>query len=262
MENLKECKVCVGCGDCTRIPFYAPFPTFMIKSDKKDPYTVYLEASNEEFDTQGETVLRKALEDEAESYLRKGILSWDHLHKLTGDPEFIIGEPQDVQFKKDTTFVKGRLYKDVPKAKGIVSLLKSGCTRLGASIGGFIREKKNLGKALASVLKIIWDETAITYKPVNDRTRGKVSLIPIGAFAKALAAGSGVDTATFTGGRAISSESLQGSTVKVDDLMGEFAWRLEQGDIKTEDDLSDFLEYHNVPFLQGNLKKVLVGKYN
>jgi len=262
MGKLKDCKVCVGCGNCKKTAFYAPFPSFLIKADKKDPYTVFLEASNEDFDDQGESVLKKALEDEAESYLRKGIISWDHLHKITGDPEFIIGEPQDVQFKKDTTFVKGRLYKDVPKANGIVSLLKSGCTRLGASIGGYVREKKELGKALASVIKLIWDETAITYKPVNNRTRGKVSLIPIGAFAKALAAGSGVDTASFTGGRAMSPESLQGSAVKVDDLMGEFAWRLQQGDIKTEEDLSDFLEYHNVPFLQGNLKKVLIGKYN
>ena len=196
-----------------------------------------------------------------ESYLKKGIISWDHLHKSTGDAGFIIGEPLDVKFGKGSTFVKAKLYKTVEKAQRVVDLLKGGCTRLGASIGGFIRETVKLGKSVKGISRIIWDEVAVTYKPVNDFTRGNVSLIPIGAFAKALAAGAGAGFDS-VGGRAMIPESLQGSTIKVDKLMKEFVWRLGKGDIKSKEDFQDFLEYHEVPFLYGHLSKVLVNKFN
>jgi len=285
--------------------FYTPLTNVIVKADKNDPYTIYLEASNERADEDKEIVFTKALEDEVENYLRKGVLSWDHLHKSTGDPGFIVGEPLDVKFKDGSTFVKGKLYRTVDKAQKIAALLEGGCTKLGASIGGFIKETLKLGKALKGVTKIIWDEVAITYKPVNEPTRGNVSLVPIGAFSKALrvsgclselrskapevaetlsgaiedifnekrndellifmnkalTAGAGAGFAA-VGGRAMIPESLQGSVVKVDDLMKEFVWRMKHGDIKTDEDFKDFLEYQNAPFLYGKLKQIIVNKYH
>jgi len=287
--------------------FYTPFTNIIVKADKDDPYTLYLEASNEKADEEKEVVFTKALEDEVENYLKRGIISWDHLHKSTGDAGFIIGEPLDVKFKGGSTFVKAKLYRTVEKAQRIVDLLKGGCTRLGASIGGFIKETLELGKAVKGITRIIWDEVAITYKPVNDFTRGNVSLVPIGAFSKALEvsgflsklksrapemaeslseavrlkdvfnekrndeildfigkaleAGRGAGF-NATGGRAMTPESLQGSTIKVEKLMKEFVWRVGQGDIKSKEDFQDFLEYHEVPFLYGHLSKVIVNKFN
>lgn len=236
-------------------PFYTPFTTLLIKADKDDPYTVYIEASNETPDKQKDIVFTKALEEERDNYLSKGVISWDHLHKIEKSPEFIIGEPIDVKFKDNKTFVKARLYKGVKYAESIVDLLKAKCSRLGASIGGLIRNRKQLSKTLSGVIKLIWDETAITYKPVNDGTMGNVGLVPIGAFAKALMVGEGTNTAQFSGGRALGKESL-------DKVMVELVWRMKEGDMKSDEDVKDFLDHHSVPFLYGHLKKVLIKKFS
>jgi len=241
--------------------FYSPFSgTILLKGDKDDPDVIYIEASNEGVDKQKDILVMKALEDETESFLKSGILSWDHLHKIKGSPEYIIGEPLDVKFEDRKTWVKGKLYKAVKYAQAIKDLLASGSTRIGASVGGFIRKRKELGKSASAILRVIWDELALTYKPVNEQTMGNVSLIPIGAFGKALMAGVGVNPESFSGGRAITPESLQGNVDKKE-IMVEFVWRLENGDIRTDDDIKDFLEYYNAQSLYDPLKKILMNKY-
>lgn len=208
-------------------PFYAPFEEVLIKGvEEEGKWVVYLEASNELQDQDGEVVDMNALQKAADYFLSHGVLSWDHKHKQTNDPGFIIGEPLDVQFTDDRkTLVKGFLYQHNDIAKKVWNNLKSGARRLGSSIGGGI-----LQKASSRIKQVIWDELAITHKPVNDGTMGNVSMIPFAAFAKALAfsegtadaedlfkaltAGSGVDAGSFTGGRALTGESLQGSTVQ------------------------------------------------
>lgn len=230
--------------------FYSPFTQqgVLIKADKDDPSIVYIEASNEIVDSQNDVTVMKALEEETENFLRKGVISWDHLHKSEKSPEYIIGEPLDVSFKKESTWVKGKLYKSVKIGQSVLDLLASGSTRLGASIGGYIKKREQMSKSISAITKVIWDELAITYKPVNDTTLGNVSLIPIGAFAKALMAGSGVNPSNFTGGRAITPESLQGArAVDIKKITENFVWRLNGGDIRTSDDLMDFLELHGVP---------------
>lgn len=242
------------------IKFYSPFADqgVLIKGDKEDPSIIYIEASNETVDSQNDITVMKALEEETSNFLRKGVISWDHLHKIEKSPEYIIGEPLDVKFKKDTTWVKAKMYKSVRYGKSVLDLLDSGSTRLGASIGGYIKKRKPLSKSISAITKVIWDEIAITYKPVNDTTLGNVSLIPIGAFQKALMAGSGVNPANFTGGRAMTPESLQGTTVDIKKLTENFAWRLKQGDIRSSDDLMDFCELNGVPnFYNMFAKKVI-----
>lgn len=208
-------------------PFYAPCGDVLIKGVEEDGRRmVYIEASNELEDQDGETVDMDALDKAKDYYLTHGVLSWDHKHKQKDDPLYIIGEPLDVKFTDDRkTLVKGWLYEHNQKAQSLWDNIRSGAKRLGASIGGGV-----LQKAASKIKRVIWDEVALTHKPINDATLGSVSMIPYGAFAKALSyvegnapveefikaltAGSGVDAATFTGGRALTPESLQGAPVK------------------------------------------------
>lgn len=195
--------------------FYSPFSETLIKGVEEDgKWNVYLEASNEIKDQDAEVLLCKALKQAADYYLTHGIISWDHRHKVTGDPKFIIGEPIDVAFNdKNKTLVKGWLYKENEIAQSVFQNICSKATKLGSSVGGgILRKAADLANGVTGVIsKVIWDETAITHKPVNDATMGNVSLIPFPEFAKSLMAGSGVDAATFTGGRALTPENLQGT---------------------------------------------------
>jgi len=250
-------------NDINTEPFYCPLGSFIIKSDPQDEHIIYLEASNEEPDTQKEVVFMKALEQEAESYLTKGIVSWDHLHKIEGDPKYIIGEPLDVKFSNSKTFVKARLYEGVEMAESVRRLAKANSTKLGASIGGFIRKREPVNDSLSGISGVMWDEVAITYKPVNSSTMGRVSLIPMEVFNKALMAGSGINPAEFSGGRALIGESLQGADGKkaMVEVVEELVQRLAKGDIRTDDDFKEFLDYKNVPFLYGALKEVVTKKF-
>ena len=249
--------------------FYSPIPDVLIKGAEEDgQWIVYLQASNELRDRQGEVIEVGALQKASDHYLRYGVLSWDHMHKIKDDPEYIIGEPLDVRFTENNeTLVKGWLYKSNKMAQKVWGNIQSGAKRIGASVGGGV-----LQKAGSRIAKVIWDETALTSKPINVGTLGNVSLVPFSAFAKsvmienlydalqdesvleivskALMAGSGVDAASFTGGRAMIPESLQGSTTNVlprmgvDDLAGIFSFIVQDvisGNIQSYDDLKGFL---------------------
>jgi len=203
-------------------PFYSPFQNVLIKgAEENGQWIIYLQASNEMKDSDGETVEANGLRKAADYFMTHGVLSWDHKHKTTHDPGFIIGEPLDVRFTDNNeTLVKGFLYKSNDIAQKVWKNIQSGAKRIGASIGGGI-----LQKAESNIKQVIWDETALTHKPVNDGTLGNVQIVPYAEFAKALMAGSGVNAATFTGGRSLTSESLQGSVSNVTgvDVRGMFS---------------------------------------
>jgi len=196
-------------------PFYTPLESVLIKGAEEDgKWIIYLQASNEMQDQDGEKVEASALKKAADYFLTHGVISWDHKHKVTNDPGFIIGEPLDVKFTtKGETLVKGFLYKSNDIAQKVWKNIQSGARRIGASIGGGI-----LQKAESVIKQVVWDETALTHKPVNDATLGQVQIVPFAAFAKALTAGGGVDAAAFSGGRALSHESLQGSDTSMVDM--------------------------------------------
>jgi hypothetical protein len=186
--------------------FYSPFDGLVLfkAEEQGGKWNLYLQASNEGLDQEQEVILCKALKDSQDYYLSHGILSWDHKHKVLHDPGFIIGEPSEVAFSaKNETLVKGWLYQKNDIARKLWKNLESAATKLGSSVGGGI-----LSKAEGTINKVIWDEVAVTNKPVNDGTMGKVQLIPFAEFAKALMAGAGVDSSTFSGGRALTGENL------------------------------------------------------
>lgn len=186
--------------------FYSPFSgSVLIKAEEHGgKWVVYLQASNEGLDQDSEVILSKALKEASDYFLSHGVLSYDHKHKILHDPGFIIGEPDEVQFSKSNeTLVKGWLYQKNPIAKKLWANIESGAKKLGASVGGGI-----LSKSKGKIERVIWDETAITHKPVNDGTLGHVQLIPFTEFAKALMAGAGVDASGYSGGRALTSENI------------------------------------------------------
>jgi hypothetical protein len=202
------------------IQFYAPFGMVLYKAEEHNGrWEVYLQASNEGLDQEQEVLLCKALQDTKDYFLKHGVLSWDHLHKVKGDPKYIIGEPMDVAFNDQReTLVKGFLYQKNTIAQNLWGNIQSGAKRLGASVGGGILKKAKDG--LTRILQVIWDECAITHKPVNDGTLGKVQVIPFVEFAKALMAGGGVDASAFSGGRSLIMESLQGADEEMDTSLG------------------------------------------
>lgn len=226
-------------------PFYSPFDSVLIKGKEEDgKWIVYLQASNEMKDLDGETLDMDGLKKASGYYLSHGVLSWDHKHKETNDPRFIIGEPLEVKFSENReTLVKGFLYKMNDIAQSLWKNIKSGATMLGASVGGGI-----LQKSKSAIKQVIWNETAITHKPVNDGTLGNVQLVPFAEFVKALSAGGGVDAGSFTGGRALIPESLQGaesqsdpSPIDLRKLFGELLRAIRNGKVNNYNDMLNFV---------------------
>lgn len=227
---------------------YLGFSTVLIKADKTDPSIVYLEASNEGLDSDEEVIVVEALKSRADTFMKSGVLSYDHLHKIEKDPKYIIGEPLDVKFTDDNrTLVKGRLYKEMDLAKSIMQMMASKTTRLGASVGGSVMTKSKQYSAKAKKMVPVisrlgkWDEVAITYKPVNQETLGKCSYMKFAEFAKALTVSSGVDAGSFTGGRALIPESLQGKTTQKF-IFKNIVSGVYTGDIASYKDLRKYLD--------------------
>lgn len=218
-----------------------------LERDERGNYIVLAEASNEALDFQGQVVLQKALLESKDYFLANGVISYDHRHLAPTEGEsdwypekYVIGEPVDVVRKGRKTYVKMRLYKSNPIVRDIVGKLKDGSTRIRTSIGGKRAQvaaayDRKVGKPIERVVKVLWDELAITFKPVNQ------TLSPIAldgqAFAKALMAGSATDSAGMTGGRAMIPQSLEGDR-DADALRG----AIEAGRVNTRTDAELFLK--------------------
>lgn len=197
---------------------------------------IYLEASNESLDQQGEVVLAKALSDSAAYYLKFGNLDIDHYTQIgarAGIPNyelFEIGRPVDVTVKDGTTFVKGQIYSGTGPAAERANSFWSSLTELNPparwypSVGGSVIGKsvvidpKTKGKK-AMINKVRWTNIGFSKTPVNPNL-ATVSTVPFGAlakslcaegfdFAKAIEAGYGTDSAALTGGGALRKQSLE-----------------------------------------------------
>jgi len=224
-------------------PFYSPFPgVVLLKAEEhNDQWIIFLQASNEIRDQEDDIIEMSALKKARDYYLKHGVLSWNHQHKIKQDPKYIVGEPLEVEFTdKNETLLKGTMYKKNTIAQSIWQNVLSGAKKMGASIGGGILHKS----ADKRVSSVIWDETAITHCPVNDGTLGNVQIVPFDSFVKALTAGSGVDASTFSGGRALTPESLQGANSKRSkeswtDIFSTILKALHMGDVKSSNDVTE-----------------------
>lgn len=191
---------------------------------------IYLEASNEDVDLQGEKILAKALQDSAPYYLRHGNVDLKHYTVSGAVPnhlEYEIGRPVAVEVGRGKTFVKAELYQGNSAMARHADMVWESLTqqqppaRWYASVGGAVLSKSvqsdpDTGERVAVVSRVRWFNTALDRCPVNS-TVPTVSAQPIGLFAKSLGgfvickgleAGYGTDSAALTGGAALREQSL------------------------------------------------------
>jgi hypothetical protein len=196
---------------------------------------IYLEASNEARDFQGEVVMAKALQESAPYFERYGNLDIQHRSLIglaNGDPNYHlheIGRPEMVKADGARTFVKGIIFSgDTPVAQTANDFWDS-VTKLrppqrwypsvaGKITGSDYDVDPATGAKRRTITSVIWANIGFSRTPVNPKVP-TVSTIPFGILAKcwgtaglnmtkALEAGYGTDVATLTGGGALRRQSL------------------------------------------------------
>lgn len=206
---------------------------------------IYIEASNEAVDHQGEVVMAKALADSADYYLRHGNLDIDH-YTLIGPRMGIkdsnlyeIGRPTDVTSREGKTFVKGVVYSGTGPAAEQANIFWSSLTDINPpqrwypSVGGAIPAGGKVveidpqtNKRRVMVKSTRWTNIGFSKTPVNPAVP-TVSTVPFGAlvkswagggidftdFAKTLTAGYGTDSAALAGGSSLRRQSLHGAVI-------------------------------------------------
>lgn len=221
---------------------------------------IYMEASNEGLDYQGETVLQKALQDSADYFLKYGNLDLDHL-SLLGKPNpakghpgipdyelYEIGKPIDVRFEDGRTYVKGEIRSGSGIAAEKANQFWSSLTevtppaRWYPSVGGGVLDRD----ADAGVVKAVrWCNVGFSKTPVNSLVP-TADTVPFAVFAKAmcggvactdlsktLSAGSyGTDAAGLVGGAALTAQSLDGAVRSYWDFRERAAADVRRGRIK------------------------------
>lgn len=196
---------------------------------------LYMEASNEAIDLQGEKVLAKSLADSADYFLRYGNIDLDHRTLMPARPGenpylWEIGQPIEAQIDGDRTFVKAELYSGDSPSAANANMVWDSLTAISPparwypSVGGQILERTAdvdpLTKARINLIsKVRWNSVGLSRTPVNSAVPS-VATVPIGVLtkccspagldlAKALAAGYGTDSATLTDGAALRQQSLE-----------------------------------------------------
>ena len=230
-----------------------------IGKDRNGDIIFDVEASNENLDLEGQKVLQRVLLDSKEYFLSNGFISKDHLHqKIVGegdnktliyDEDFIIGEPLEVYTKGTSTRVKGKLYKNNEYAQKFIKLLQEGSSRVKASVGGLlpiVKKVKEGGKEIEKVISVLWNDLALTISPVNPTVSSAYMVKSLNSleFVKALTAGFGTDSSSFTGGRAIIKENIeskQTEDVQLDKRLMYFLTKIIQGNIHTEKEAKELL---------------------
>lgn len=196
---------------------------------------IYFEASNEGVDQQGERVLAEALKASKEHFLKFGNIDIDHYTMIgprmgmTDYQSYEIGQPVDVQFRGERTFVKARLYEgNTPLANRANEVWES-MTALNPpakwypSVGGAILERSEAldpktGDKVTLIEKVRWTNVGLSRTPVNQHLP-TASATAVGTFAKSLngfvlktlMASPASDHAALAGGGAFGVQSLDQS---------------------------------------------------
>ena len=202
-----------------------------------DDRIIYVEASTEARDQEGEVVLSKALRDSLDVFMKFGVLDLDHKSMPSvaikygipqeDCPKWILGQPVAVKFDGDKTLVKARLRQGDTPLAAQANQVWDGLTKLNppdryyASVGGSVLARevridpKN-GDRIPVITKTRWNNLALSLQPVNQHLDA-ASTLPIGTFAKAfggfvlskaLEAGTATDAAAMVGGQALGQQSL------------------------------------------------------
>ncbi|MCE5327812.1 MAG: hypothetical protein LLG01_15505 [Planctomycetaceae bacterium] len=220
---------------------------------------IYVEASQESPDLQGEIVLAKALREAAPHFLKFGVLDIDHKSmppiaaKLgIDDPEmWQIGRPLDVRWESNTTIVKAQLFQGDTPLAARAGTVWDGLTKLNpparyyASVGGGVKGRDVKiapdGTRIPVITAVHWNNLALSLEPVNHHMN-VATTTPFGVFAKSmggfvlakdLTATNGVtapsDPALLTGGAALRRQSLWGVPMNYLDFREQFAGDIRKG---------------------------------
>jgi len=220
---------------------------------------IYVEASQESQDLQGEILRAKALREAASHFLKFGVLDIDHKSmppiaaKLgIPDPEmWQIGRPLDVRWDGNTTMVKAQLFQGDTPLAARAGLVWDGLTKLNpparyyASVGGGVKARDVKiapdGTRIPVITAVHWNNLALSLEPVNPHMN-VATTTPFGVFAKSmggfvltkdLTATNGVtapsDPALLTGGAALRRQSLWGKPMNYLDFREEFAGDIRKG---------------------------------
>lgn len=203
---------------------------------------VYVEASRQSRDVQGEVVLAKALADAATQYSRFGNIDIDHLTIPSvaarcgiSEPQlWEIGRPVEVHADGRDTMVKGEIYRGEGRLAEKANMFWASLTEISPpkrwypSIGGRTLDRVTtedpLTKAQTTFIRAVsWTNIAFSATPVNQDVP-TVSTVPFGVLAKSwgeqgfdltkalgaegMTAGYGTDSATLSGGGALRGQSL------------------------------------------------------
>lgn len=193
---------------------------------------IYFEASNEGVDQQGERVLAAALKESKDHFLKFGNIDIDHYTMIgprAGIPDYQtyeIGQPVDVQFRGERTFVKARLYDGQTSLAARANEVWESMTALNPpakwypSVGGAILAKSQQldpksGDKVTLIEKVRWTNVGLSRTPVNQHLP-TATAHAVGSFAKslngfvlkALEASYGTDMVQLAGGGALGVQSL------------------------------------------------------
>lgn len=221
------------------LPDFVRFDTMMKArpATEGDERIVYVEASTEARDQEGEVVLSKALKDSLDVFMKFGVVDLDHKSMPSvaqkygipqeDCPKWIVGQPVAVRFDGDKTLVKARLRQGDTPLAAQANQIWDGLTKLNppdryyASVGGSVLAREiRIDPATKDRIPVItktrWNNLALSLQPVNQHLDA-ASTVPIGTFAKAfngfvlskaLEAGYATDASAMTGGQALSMQSL------------------------------------------------------
>ncbi|EDY2030025.1 hypothetical protein GTB64_004467 [Salmonella enterica] len=193
---------------------------------------IYFEASNEGVDQQGERVLAAALKESKDHFLKFGNIDIDH-YTMVGPrlgindyQSYEIGQPVDVQFRGERTFVKARLYEGDTHLAARANEVWESMTMLNPpakwypSVGGAILSKAEAldpktGDKVTLIEAVRWTNVGLSRTPVNQHLP-TATATAVGTFAKslngfvlkALEAQPTTDVAALAGGGALGVQSL------------------------------------------------------
>lgn len=242
------------------IPDFVSFETLLkaTPSEESGDRFIYVEASKESLDQQGEIVLANALRESVDVFKKFGVVDIDHKsmpsiakkYGIDRPEEWVIGRPIDVRFDGGTTFVKAQLRSGDSALAYRANSVWEGMTKIKppdryyASVGGSvlgreIRIDPKTKEKVAVITKTRWNNLALSLNPVNPDLN-PAGIMPIGVFAKslngfviakALEAGYGTDSAQLSGGAALRKQSLHGSPIGYFDLRNRLSAALSEGEL-------------------------------
>lgn len=222
---------------------------------------IYVEASNEALDFEGQVVLNKALRESAETFSKFGVVDLDHKSMpavarklgIQNPEEWIIGQPLGVDFVGNTTIVKAQLRQGDSPLAARANRVWEGLTQINppdryyASVGGSVlgtdvRVDPLTGNKVPVITKTHWNNLALSMNPINPAL-APASTLPIGTFAKSLGglvikgieAGYGTDSAALVGGGALREQSLHGAVLSYWDIRDRLSRLVLDGEVSARD---------------------------